>query len=182
MKILSLLLGIGLVVVEPMAGFGQVAPPTVQARLQKSPPPSAPESENLAHFDLDFPGGPPRQLVAAISKASGKHLNVIIPARNAEVQIMPIKVENVTVRDLFRAIQTASALHCVWFLGNDPVRCAKSMPVQDTGLRTAARRSWERRTATRRFRCGGREAGRPLPTFRRKPEKSGSTTTERFAP
>jgi hypothetical protein len=112
MKVLSLLLGIGLIVVEPMAGFGQVAPPVVQPRpqvTQKAPPLPAPELETLTRFDLDFPGGPPRQLVAAISKATGKHLNVIIPARNADVQIMPIKVENVTVRELFRAIQTASA-------------------------------------------------------------------------
>jgi hypothetical protein len=64
---------------------------------------------SLKHFDLDFPGGSPREFVAAISKAMGKPLNVVIPESNADVQIMPIKVSNVTVPELFRAVQTASA-------------------------------------------------------------------------
>src|SRR5262245_58185183 len=63
---------------------------------------------SLKHFDLDFPGGTPKEFVAAISKAMGKPLNVLIPESHAAVAIMPIKVSNVTVPELFRAIQSAS--------------------------------------------------------------------------
>ena len=59
-------------------------------------------------FDLDFPGGTPGELAAAISKATGKHLNLIIPEAHQAAKIMPIKVVNVTVSEVFTAIAQAS--------------------------------------------------------------------------
>src|ERR1041385_5181360 len=42
-------------------------------------PPSPQSTAGLTRFSLDFPGGTPRELAAAIQKASGKPLNVIVP-------------------------------------------------------------------------------------------------------
>ncbi len=73
-----------------------------------APAPIPAQGLDLKHFDLDFPGGTPRQLADAISEATGKHLNLIVPDAHVDTPIMPIKVEDVTVPQLFAAIQTAS--------------------------------------------------------------------------
>jgi hypothetical protein len=70
-------------------------------------PSGIPDGE-LKRFDLDFPGGTPAEFAAAISKATGKHLNLIIPVEHADAKIMPIKVVGVTVKELFAAIEQAS--------------------------------------------------------------------------
>lgn len=59
-------------------------------------------------FDLNFPGGSPQDLVAAIEKASGKPLNAIIPSDCKDIQIPPLKMSQVTVEQLFEALKTAS--------------------------------------------------------------------------
>jgi len=71
-------------------------------------PPEPADESKLTRFDLDFPGGTPAELAAAISKAMGKHLNLVIPTEQADAKIMPIKFDNVTVRDVFAAIGLAS--------------------------------------------------------------------------
>lgn len=63
----------------------------------------------LTRFDLDFAGGTPKELVAAIEKAMGKPLNVIIPEEDNDVQLPPLKMNNVDVAQLFQALQSASA-------------------------------------------------------------------------
>ena len=100
-----------------LLAFATLAPFTLhaQANGQPHPPAAIPGGPSpavepvLKRFNLDFPGGTPGALAAAISKAMGRHLNLIIPASHADTKIMPMKVESVTVPDLFRAIQTASA-------------------------------------------------------------------------
>jgi hypothetical protein len=62
----------------------------------------------LTRFSLDFPGGSPQQLVQAIEKQIGKPLNVIIPPEDADVQIPPLKMNDVTVPQLFQALEAAS--------------------------------------------------------------------------
>jgi hypothetical protein len=62
----------------------------------------------LTRFDLDFPGGTPAQLVKAIEKAMGKPLNAIISTEDADVQLPPLKMNDVDVSRLFRALETAS--------------------------------------------------------------------------
>lgn len=64
---------------------------------------------SLTRFDLDFPGGTPRQLVAAIEKAMGKPLNAIIPAEYSDVQLPSLKMNNVDVWQLFQALEQASS-------------------------------------------------------------------------
>lgn len=100
----------------PVAAFGQPAPlvPPPAPHVQPLPiPPGvgapATEESNLPRFDLDFPGGGPKALVAAIEKASGKPLNAIVPSDTTDVVIPPLKMSGVTVPELFEALQLASA-------------------------------------------------------------------------
>ena len=110
MKNFPLLFALTLVIITQGPLLAQDARPRVGVTQASKPETiDGASAASLKHFDLDFPGGTPRELVAAISKAMGKPLNVVIPESNADVQIMPIKVSNVTVPELFRAIQTASA-------------------------------------------------------------------------
>jgi hypothetical protein len=62
----------------------------------------------LTKFNLDFPGGTPAQLVKAIEKAMGKPLNVIIPDEDADIQLPPLKMNDVMVPQLFVALEEAS--------------------------------------------------------------------------
>jgi hypothetical protein len=81
-----------------------------QQRLQAIRGPGAPQSEApaLTRFDLNFPGGTPGQLVVAIEKATGKPLNAIIPHEYADEQLPPLKMNNVDVPRLFKALKLAS--------------------------------------------------------------------------
>lgn len=66
-----------------------------------------PEPE-ATRFDLDFPGGDPVTFVAAISKALGKEVNAIIPDEHKEVRLPAMKVRQVTVVQVFEALEIAS--------------------------------------------------------------------------
>src|SRR5438270_450417 len=59
----------------------------------------------LSKFDLDFPGGTPKELVSAIQKSAGKPLNVIIPDEFADTRLPALKMKNVDVAQLFRALE-----------------------------------------------------------------------------
>ncbi|MEI9959790.1 MAG: sigma-70 family RNA polymerase sigma factor [Limisphaerales bacterium] len=65
-------------------------------------------TNNLTKFNLDFPGGTPKELVAAIEKATGKPLNVIIPDDAADTKLPPLKMDNVDAAQLFDALEQAS--------------------------------------------------------------------------
>ncbi len=67
-----------------------------------------PAPPKLQKFDLNFPGGGPEALVAAIEKATAKPLNAIVPSEERDVQIPPMKLTNVTVPELFEALRMAS--------------------------------------------------------------------------
>jgi hypothetical protein len=104
MKIFSFLPIFIVLIVTSFFAFAQN-----DARKASRPEPTAtPDRAKLKHFDLDFPGGTPAELVAAISQAMGKHLNVMIPPEHAKVRIMPVKVQGVTVPELFDAIGKCS--------------------------------------------------------------------------
>jgi len=66
-------------------------------------------STGLTKFDLDFPGGAPKELVAAIKKATGKPLNAVIPDEYADTKLPPLKMDNVDISQLFEALQAASS-------------------------------------------------------------------------
>jgi hypothetical protein len=72
------------------------------------PPPPVRPKDSLTKFDLDFKGGHPQDLIAAIQKATGKSLNVLIPDEYANVTVPELKMKNVTAPQLFRALEQAS--------------------------------------------------------------------------
>lgn len=72
------------------------------------PPPSERPPESLTKFDLDFKGGHPQDLIAAIQKATGKPMNVLIPDEYAIVTLPELKMKNVNASQLFRALEQAS--------------------------------------------------------------------------
>ena len=95
MKI-SKYLALGLLVISLTPVFGQPTPSKTN---------SAP---TLTNFNLNFPGGTPAQLVKAIEKATGKPLNAIIPDKDADVQLPPLKMNDVVAPQLFAALEVAS--------------------------------------------------------------------------
>jgi hypothetical protein len=66
------------------------------------------ESPKLTRFNLNFSGGTPHDLVAAIEKATGRPLNIVIPDEFANESIPALRMNQVTVADLFRALEQAS--------------------------------------------------------------------------
>ena len=66
------------------------------------------KSPALTKFDLDFPGGTPKQLISAIQKSSGKPLNAIIPEEFADTKLPSLKMKNVDVNELFIALTSAN--------------------------------------------------------------------------
>jgi len=66
------------------------------------------QATNFTRFNLDFPGGTPGQLVAAIEKATDKPLNVIILDTDAGVQLPPFKLKSVCLPELFQALRAVS--------------------------------------------------------------------------
>jgi len=68
----------------------------------------AANDDDLRKFNLDFGGGTPQQLVEAIQKATGEPLNVIIPEQDKEVALPALKMRQVTVDDLFVAMEQSS--------------------------------------------------------------------------
>jgi hypothetical protein len=82
----------------------------VATALTQAQPAKQPEqrSGELTRFSLDFPGGTPKELVAAIQKAMGKPLNAIVPDEYVEMKIPALKMANVNVQQLFSALEQAT--------------------------------------------------------------------------
>jgi hypothetical protein len=104
-KHLLLLLGISLLSLHPALAqdsgpITALAPPFRRGVKE--------DSNLLPRFDLDFPGGTPRDLVKAIEKATAKPVNAIIPDDCSKLIIPGILVKNVTVAQLFEAVTLAS--------------------------------------------------------------------------
>ena len=74
-------------------------------------------------FDLDFPGGTPGIFIAAIEKATGKPLNVVILNKDANAQLPAIKLKHISVPALFSALSgvTAQTDSIYLFDTHDPV-------------------------------------------------------------
>jgi hypothetical protein len=92
----------------------------------------------LTKFNLDFPGGTPAELVKAIEKATGKPLNAIIPTEDADLQMPPLKMNDVLVPQLFTALQVASRKTVAVSSGNN-FGSSRSYSMQTTsyGFNTA---------------------------------------------
>jgi len=107
----------------PAAAAGPTPPPgqDFNSRLQSLTAKAAGASEPvLTKFSLDFSGGTPQQLVAAIEKATGKPLNAIIPPEHADTKLPPLKMSNVDVRQLFQALELTSQKTEAYATGNFP--------------------------------------------------------------
>ncbi len=65
-------------------------------------------TNSLTKFDLDFPGGTPKDLVEAVEKVIGKPLNAVIPDEYANLKISAIIVRNVTLAQLFETLKQVS--------------------------------------------------------------------------
>jgi hypothetical protein len=88
--------------------FAQQA--AIPARPISVPTASIPvEAPQLTKFNLDFPGGTPKQLIGAIEKAMGKTLNVMIPDEFAGTEMPPVKVNKVDLSQLFDALDRTSS-------------------------------------------------------------------------
>lgn len=104
-----LLLSLSLIALSLASTFGQAQPPPgLSGRGLTLSHQSQVETPALTKFNLDFPGGTPRQLITAIEKAMGKPVNAIIPVEHADVKLPPLKMNNVNVSELFNALLTAS--------------------------------------------------------------------------
>src|SRR5438552_19147364 len=98
MKIQCILSGCLFLFTLPMAFAQQSSPGNL--------PPRRPviTSEPLVKFDLDFRGGTPKELAAAMQEASGRPLNVIVPQEFAEAKLPALKMKNVDVQQLVDAL------------------------------------------------------------------------------
>jgi hypothetical protein len=101
----------------------QPARPAVIPPAPSHTQPASAPSDELPRFDLDFPGGSPKDLVSAVNEALStktpgggaspsdtqrrRTVNVIIPDDVREVRIPPISVKNVDVAGLFHAVSMA---------------------------------------------------------------------------
>jgi hypothetical protein len=101
MKTPSLLIAAGLLA---LPASGQ-PPSSTAAHTETAPQPQAPRP---ARFDLDFPGGKPADLAAAIEHALGRPVNLIIPPAASDVQIPPIRVRGSTLTGLFIALSQSN--------------------------------------------------------------------------
>lgn len=66
------------------------------------------DTNRLTSFNLDFPGGTPAELVKSIESATGKPLNAIIPTEDADIQLPPLKMNDVFTPQLFTALGRAT--------------------------------------------------------------------------
>ena len=143
MKTPTLLLLLALIA-SPAISFGQQQPRLLlppPAPASTAAPVPASSATDLPVFDLDFAGGTPAQLVAAIEKASGTPLNVIIPEEYAATQIPGLKMKGVNVARLFDALQRASVKEVASISGYNRDQTGEKNPVytyqrEDYGFQT----------------------------------------------
>jgi len=115
----SLLVAAGLLALPLMPALAQPPPGTIGYTIGSPQP-----SKEMTRFDLDFPGGTPKDLVAAIQKAMGRPLNVIVPDEYNDIPLPTLKMSHVDVQQLFQALQQASTK-------SEMVQFGPGMPVQN---------------------------------------------------
>ncbi len=85
--------------------------------LNAAPAPAPAPAAPLRRFNLNFSGGRPDDLVKAIEQAMGKPLNAIIPGEYADTHLPPLRLNEVTVPELFTALQMASQKKVAYVTG-----------------------------------------------------------------
>ena len=109
-KPLYVILWLTALAVTPAFGQDQAQTPMVRSSvsIQEKTSPVPTSAATLTKFDLDFPGGSPNELVAAIRKAMGRPLNAIVPSEHASQKLPPLKMKGVDVAQLFQALEAAN--------------------------------------------------------------------------
>jgi hypothetical protein len=109
-KPLYVILWLTALAVTPAFGQDQVQIPAGRSSvsIQEKTSPAPTSTATLTKFDLDFPGGTPNELVAAIQKSMGRPLNAIVPDEHVSVKLPPLKMKGVNVAQLFQALELAS--------------------------------------------------------------------------
>lgn len=64
----------------------------------------AEQASGVSRYDLEFPGGTPAQLVAAIRKASEGPCNLVIASNVAELSLPPLSLNSTTTTELLIAL------------------------------------------------------------------------------
>ncbi len=100
----------------PPAGTYQQRLQTIIARAN----PSQNQPPALTKFNLDFPGGTPKELVAAIEKSMGKPLNVIIPDEGTDTKLPPVNVSDMDVGKLFKTL-SENAVKRSYYQGGEEI-------------------------------------------------------------
>lgn len=86
-----------------------LAPPVAAPELvYVDPATGLPVPTKEKRFDLDFPGGGPADFIRVVSEARGKPVNAIIPDDLAGTQLPEMHLKQVTVQQLFEALEAAS--------------------------------------------------------------------------
>jgi hypothetical protein len=108
-KPLYVILGLAVWAVAPAFSQDQLQTPAVRSSvsIQEKTVPAQTNATTLTKFDLDFPGGTPNELVAAIQKAMGRPLNAIVPTDYAGLKLPSLKMKSVDIGQLFQALQRA---------------------------------------------------------------------------
>ena len=116
-KPLYVILWLTALAVTPAFGQDQVKTPAGRssASIQEKTSPAPTGAATLTKFDLDFPGGSPNELVAAIQKAMGRPLNAIVPSDFAGQQLPPLKMKGVDIAQLFQALEQANQTNSAIF-------------------------------------------------------------------
>jgi hypothetical protein len=123
-KPLYVILGLAVWAVAPAFSQDQVQTPAVRSTAsmqQEKTLPAQTTAATLTKFDLDFPGGSPNELVAAIQKATGHPLNAIVPIAYASLKLPPLKMKGVDVAQLFKALELASSSNRLILDGNSNI-------------------------------------------------------------
>ena len=136
--------------VPPIEALGQSAQSPAPPAVQLPPVPLSPttfaqrlrqlqsnaDTPALTKFNLDFPGGTPRDLVAAIEKATAKPLNVIIPDEDADTKLPPLRMHEVDVARLFQALEYVSERQVTMAFGSSYSSYSLSYWFRTTGQPT----------------------------------------------
>jgi len=98
-----------------------------QASTEPAPAPT------LTRFNLDFPGGTPKELVVAIEKAMSRPLNAIVPEELAATKLPALKMNSVDVPQLFQALTAASRKSEAVVSSRGPYGGMQSYQIANTG-------------------------------------------------
>jgi hypothetical protein len=108
LAIAALLVAADLASAQPAPGSRPGSPPAAVAYASPSPEPAPAGTKPAVKFDLNFGGGTPAELVEAIEGATKEPLNAVIRDEDKDVALPALKVRQVTVEDLFGALEQAS--------------------------------------------------------------------------